>query len=80
MIIQHEGLNKMGRQHIHMAKGLPGEVISGMRYNSEVVIQVNVADAIKAGIRFFESDNGVILSDGIDSSGVIPAQFLKKVN
>lgn len=68
----------MGRQHIHMAKG--GEVISGMRHNSEVVIQVNVMDAIKAGIRFFESDNGVILSEGIDGSGVIPALFLKKIH
>jgi 2'-phosphotransferase len=70
----------MGRQHIHMAKGLPGEVISGMRQNSEVVIQINVTDAIKAGIRFFESDNGVILSDGIDGGGVIPAQFLKRIH
>jgi len=31
--IMKTGLNKMARNHIHMAKGLPGEngVISGMR-------------------------------------------------
>ena len=77
-IIQYEGLNKMGRQHIHLAKGLPGEVKSGMRHDSEVIIQINVADAMKAGIRFFESDNGVILSEGIN--GVIPPQLLKKID
>ena len=42
------GLNKMTRNHIHFAKGLPGDsgVISGMRQNAEVRIYIDVREAI----------------------------------
>ena len=38
--IRFSGLNRMGRTHIHFAKGLPGDkdVISGMRSLCEVII------------------------------------------
>lgn len=67
----------MNRQHIHCAKGMPGEVISGMRESSKVVIEIDVAKAMKDGIKFFESENGVILSAGID--GIIAPQYFKNV-
>jgi 2'-phosphotransferase len=42
------GLNKMARNHIHMAVGLPGKagVISGMRDSCQVVIEINLAKAM----------------------------------
>lgn len=54
------GLNRMNRQHIHLAKGLLGEenVISGMRANSELYIWVYVQRAISDGYVFYESANG----------------------
>ena len=39
--IKNEGLSKMNRDYIHFAMGLPGEVKSGMRYNSQVLIFID---------------------------------------
>jgi len=78
-LIVATGLSRMGRNHIHMCTGIPGssKVISGMRYSAQVAIYINVAKAIKNGIKFFKSSNGVILSSG-DSKGYIRPQFFKK--
>ncbi|KAK9377673.1 KptA family-domain-containing protein [Lipomyces chichibuensis] len=77
--IKSQGLSKMKRNHIHLAAGLPGEtrVISGMRANSNVYIYIDMKKAIEDGIRFYKSDNGVILTDGKD--GVLPPQYFSKV-
>ena len=48
------------------------------RINSSVFLAINTSDAIVAGINFFQSANGVILSPG-NSSGIIPAKFIKSV-
>lgn len=63
-----------------MAIGMPGKngVISGMRSSSQIIIEVNMLKAIKAGqIPFFISENKVILSAGID--GAIPPNFFRTV-
>ncbi|KAK9329480.1 KptA family-domain-containing protein [Lipomyces starkeyi] len=77
--IRSQGLSKMKRNHIHLAAGLPGEtgIISGMRSNSDVYIYVDIKKAIEDGIRFYKSENGVILTDGKD--GVLPPQYFGKV-
>ena len=76
-LIEKGGLKRMGRQHIHLAPGMPGEVVSGMRNNSSVVIVVDVAKCLEAGMRFFRSKNGVILTDGLD--GTIDPKFFARV-
>ena len=46
-LIMENGLNKMGRNHIHLAAGLPGNgVISGMRSSCQIVVEVNIAKAM----------------------------------
>ena len=47
-LIMEGGLNKMARNHIHLAVGTPGKngVISGMRATCEIVIEINLAKAI----------------------------------
>ena len=79
-ILKSGGLNKMKRNHIHFAKGLPGDsgVISGMRQNAEVRIYIDVREAMNEGFEFFESSNGVILCPG-DINGILPVKFFKKV-
>jgi len=76
-----QGLSRMDRHHVHLAKGLPGEkgVISGMRRDTEVCIWVNVHEAIKGGLTFYESANGVILCDGRDGDGIILPTFCSVV-
>ncbi|KAG8923431.1 hypothetical protein FRC01_012767 [Tulasnella sp. 417] len=78
--IKNEGLSKMARNHIHMAKGLSDDqtVISGMRKNSTVFIYVNAEAAMAEGILFSTSANGVILSPGNDK-GFIPPHLFQRV-
>merc|ERR1711972_1130750 len=52
-------------------------VISGMRYNTEIAIWVNLPEALKNSVPFFLSKNQVILSPGIE--GVVPPRFLERV-
>ncbi|XP_060116442.1 tRNA 2'-phosphotransferase 1 isoform X2 [Heteronotia binoei] len=46
--IRSKGLSRMGRTHIHLAPGLPGDkaVLSGIRNNCEVAIIIDVAKAL----------------------------------
>ena len=62
--IKKEGLKRMSRNHIHFAPGRPKdkEVVSGMRTSCDVIIEIDLAAAIKAGISFFISTNNVILT------------------
>ncbi|XP_067680687.1 tRNA 2'-phosphotransferase 1-like isoform X2 [Haliotis asinina] len=78
--IKSQGLKKMKRNHIHFAAGEPGEdgVISGMRKSCDVMIYVDVARAIAAGVKFFKSANNVILSPGV-GDGVIPPSCFSRV-
>jgi len=73
LIRESGGLSKMNRNHIHFAPRPPGhnDVVSGVRGDSDVAVYLNLASAFNAGIAFFESDNGVILSPG-DVHGTIP--------
>lgn len=40
-------------------------VISGMRRDAQVLIYIDVRKALQAGVPFWRSENGVILSEGI---------------
>ena len=53
-------------------------VISGMRKSSTILIFFDIEKAMAAGIKFWVSDNGVILSEG-DENGLLPVEFFKRV-
>lgn len=53
-------------------------VISGMRKNSSILIYIDIKAALAAGIQFFVSENGVILTAG-DENGVLSYKFFKRV-
>lgn len=74
-LIKENGLSKMNRNHIHMAKSK--DVKSGVRKNANVFIYIDVTSAINDGIKFYESDNGVILSPGMD--GIIPSKYFLSI-
>ena len=78
--IMKNGLKPMSRQHIHFATGYPddGKVISGMRTTSDMFIHIDVDKALAAGIPFYRSANGVILSPG-DANGCIPSTYFADV-
>lgn len=53
-------------------------VISGMRLSSTVLIYIDINAALAAGIKFFVSENGVVLSEG-NENGVLPYEFFERV-
>ena len=53
-------------------------VISGMRNSSTVLIYIDLPKAISGGLRFWQSENGVILSEG-NEDGIIKVEFFRKV-
>jgi 2'-phosphotransferase len=61
--IEKSGLKPMGRKHVHLAIGLPGDnnVISGMRKTSKVLVYIDMKKAMDNGKKFYLSENNVIL-------------------
>lgn len=70
------GLSRMRRNHIHFAVGL--DVTSGIRKSAEIFIFIDVEKAMEAGIRFYRSNNGVILSPG-NEHGFISTEYFMKI-
>lgn len=70
--IRAHGLKRMSRQHIHLARGL--DAVSGRRHDNDLVVYVDMGRAMGDGIQFYESENGVILTEGVN--GVLPAAYL----
>lgn len=76
-----KGLQRMKRNHIHFATGLLGEdgVISGMRGSCTVLVYVDFEKCLRDGIKFFRSENGVVLTEGVGGEGYIPKEYFRKV-
>ena len=55
------------------------KVVSGMRRDAEVLIYIDIAKALRAGMSWWRSENGVILTGGLDGegdhSGGVPSEF-----
>ena len=80
-VIKREGLSKMRRQHIHFATGLPGAsgVRSGMRASCDAFVYIDLAKCLADDIPFFVSQNGVVLSPGVGSTGILPPKYFAKL-
>lgn len=80
------GLNRMDRNNIHMSEGFIGDknsqgktIISGIRKNCEIIIQIDVKKSSeKYNLNFYRSSNGVILCTG-NNEGSIPPDCLSVV-
>ncbi|KAG2736904.1 hypothetical protein G9P44_000994 [Scheffersomyces stipitis] len=77
LIYSSGGLNRLRRNHIHMTSKAYS-VKSGIRYNANVLIYIDVAKCMEAGIKFYKSLNDVILSEG-DENGYISWKYFDKV-
>ncbi|CAH6420317.1 TRNA 2-phosphotransferase [uncultured virus] len=70
------GLSRMSRNHIHFARGVGAS--AGIRSGTNVLIYANIHKAIADGIKFYISDNGVILTPGNDQ-GFLESKYFKSV-
>ena len=73
------GLKTMSRNHIHFAIGYKGDdsVISGMRGDCDMFIELDLEFALEQRTQFYISSNNVILTPGIN--GILSPVFFKKV-
>lgn len=93
LIVASGGLKPMNRNHVHFASGLPegftslaedqdaatsAPVISGMRKTSTILVFLDLAKALNAGLKFGISDNGVVLTEG-NAEGLVPLELFRRV-
>lgn len=78
--ILEQGLSRGSRRHIHLTPLRPGDqaVMSGFRASSEVLVHIDMPAAIEAGITFWLSANGVILTEG-NETGHLPPTYIRQV-
>lgn len=64
--IQKTGIQRMKRHHVHLIDVIDSIHSVGMRRGSEVIIEIDTRDMVKDGIEFFQSENGVWLTNYVD--------------
>jgi RNA:NAD 2'-phosphotransferase (TPT1/KptA family) len=50
-----------------------------MRKSASVHVYIDAAKCAKDGVPFFQSDNGVLLTDGVEGSGILPPEYFSHV-
>lgn len=76
--IKKNGISRMKRKHIHIAES--DEAKSGKRSSCNVKILINMELAMNDGIKFYRSENGVILTEGDENGLLLPKYFLDIIN
>ncbi|HEX8834875.1 MAG TPA: RNA 2'-phosphotransferase [Abditibacteriaceae bacterium] len=63
--ILKSGIEKRNRHHVHLSEDTETAVKVGMRYGKPIVLQIDAAAMHNAGHLFFQSENGVWLTDEV---------------
>ena len=61
--ILQAGLNKGNRQHVHLSADKATAIKVGQRHGKPLVLVIDTGKMHKAGIPFYQADNGVWLTD-----------------
>lgn len=69
--IKSKGLLRMSRQHVHLSKDKETAIKVGSRRGNPVILIVNSAEMQKDGYKFYQSENGVWLTDNV------PAKYIQ---
>lgn len=70
--IDEQGLKRMSRRYVHLSGDYDTAVTVGCRHGRPVVYEVETGRMARDGFKFFQSVNGVWLTDNA------PAQYLRK--
>ncbi len=63
--IRGKGLQKMSRQHVHLSNDLETATKVGSRRGHPIILSVRSKDMYDAGHAFYQSENGVWLTDEV---------------
>jgi putative RNA 2'-phosphotransferase len=72
--IWNSGLKKQKRHHVHLSKDLETAISVGGRHGKPFIFEVLTSEMVNDGFEFFESTNGVWLTNEV------PTKYLKKRN
>lgn len=64
--IMEEGITKGSRQHVHLSEDKETATKVGSRHGKVIVLTIMTSQMYKDGILFYQSDNGVWLTDYVD--------------
>jgi 2'-phosphotransferase len=65
--------------HCHHHTKVTPVIKSGIRTKSEIYIYINGTKCALDNVPFYQSDNGVILTAGMNEGGVLPMKYFAKV-
>lgn len=65
--IQKTGINKGRRHHVHLTDDPNTAEAVGIRTGSSVIISIDTRPMVKDNVKFYQSDNGVWLTDFVDA-------------
>ena len=71
--ILQQGLLKQSRHHVHLSADQQTAERVGARHGKPVILRVAAARMFRDGFRFFQSENGVWLTDAV------PVEYLEEV-
>lgn len=63
--IREKGLQKMNRHHVHISQDRETAIKVGSRRGKPIILTVRSGDMYKNGVEFYQSDNGVWLTDKV---------------
>lgn len=64
--IMKDGIKKMNRQYVHLSKDIETAKNVGSRHGQPIVIKINAIKMYQDGIKFYISQNQVVLVDYVD--------------
>ncbi|GAA3566792.1 RNA 2'-phosphotransferase [Snuella lapsa] len=70
--ILESGLEKRGRQHVHLSSDIETAIKVGQRHGEPIVFKVLAEEMYSDNFQFYISDNGVWLTDNV------PTKYLKQ--
>lgn len=65
--IMEKGIEKRSRQHVHLSADKDTATKVGMRHGKPVILTIRTGKMSEEGIQFYLSDNGVWLTDFVDT-------------
>lgn len=69
-LIKNSGIKKMQRHHVHLSADIPTAEVVAARRGKPVILQVRARAMHASGYAFYQSDNGVWLTD------FVPAEYV----
>lgn len=69
--ILSSGIKKMSRQYVHLSQDINTAVYVGKRHGEPIVFKVDAMQMYKDGIKFYISENNVVLTDFVDTKYLI---------